>query len=199
MRVLLVEGQPGVADEVEEELVAAGHHVTGCDAADPSVPCRGLDHLGDCPLDAGEVDVAVVCREGGPMTVSERGALCASRRRIPVVVAGDPRAAVSFGPGTHMARDDLVAACERAAASGEAHEAAIKRALLISGVVVPDDVEGADASISFRVRRERHRLRLEVELPAGHDRATTITKSATEALRTFDPYTKVIDVVTRPT
>ena len=98
-----------------------------------------------------------------------------------------------------MARDDLVAACERAAGSGEAHEAAIRRTLLIAGVVTPDDVEGPDAAIAFRVRRERHRLRLEVALPNGHERPAAITKSAAEAHRVFDPYTKVIDVVTRPT
>jgi hypothetical protein len=196
MKVLLVEGQPGVASEIEAELRAAGHQVTGCDAADPSVPCRGLDQVGDCPLDANDVDVAVVGRVGGPLTAAERGALCAARRRIPVVVGGDPRNAVSFGPGTHMARDDLVAACERAAQSGDAHVAAVRRSLLIAGVLTQDDVDGPDAPVSFDVRREPRRLRMVVNASADEPRLASIAESAGEALRRFDPYTDVIDVVT---
>ena len=115
-----------------------------------------------------------------------------------MVVAGNPRNAVSFGPGTHLARNDLVAACERAAASGDAHVAAIRRTLLMSGAVTADDVEEPNPAVSFAVRRERSRLRLEVHVPEDDPRSASITKSATEALRAFDPYTKVIDVVTRP-
>lgn len=199
MRILLVEGEPGVANEIHAELDAAGHRVTGCDPADPSVPCRGLDNVGDCPLDAGEIDVAVVGRRGGPLTVSERGALCASRRRIPVVVAGDPRSAVSFGPGTHMARDDLLGACERAAVSGAAHVAAVQRTLLISGAIRLADLEGDDARVAIEVSREPSRLRMVVRVPGDDLRAASIAKSAAEALRRFDPYTTVIDVVVSTT
>ncbi len=196
MKVLLVEGEPGAADEAEATLRAAGHHVTGCEAADPSVPCRGLDHLADCPLDGNDIDVAVVGRVGGPLTTMERGALCASRRRIPVVVAGDPRQAVSFGPGTHLARTDLVAACERAATAGEAHVAAIRRSLIMAGVLTVDDVDADPPLVRFEVRREPGRLRLVVATQADEPRLAPITKAAAEALRRFDPYTKVIDVVT---
>lgn len=199
MKILLVEGQPGVANEIHAELSAAGHRVTGCDAADPSVPCRGLDHLGDCPLDADDIDVAVVGRHGGPLAASERGALCASRRRIPVVVAGDPRSAVSFGPGTHMARGDLLAACERAAGSGDAHEAAVQRALLISGVIRLDDLDGDDPAVAIDVTRESRRLRMVVSVRGDDRRAASIARSATEALRRFDPYAAVIDVVVATT
>ena len=195
MRVLLVESEPGAADAADAALRAAGHQVTGCQAADPSVPCRGLDHMADCPLDANDVDVAVVGRAGGPLTTMERGALCASRRRIPVVVAGDPRQAVSFGPGTHLARTDVVAACERAAASGDAHVAAVRRSLIIAGVLTVDDVDADPPRAAFRVRREPNRLRLVVATAPDEPRAAAITKAAAEALRRFDPYTKVIDVV----
>lgn len=195
MKVLLVEGEPGAADDAEAVLRAAGHRVTGCQAADPSVPCRGLDHLADCPLDADDIDVAVVGRVGGPLTVMERGALCASRRRIPVVVAGDPRRAVSFGPGTHLARTDLVGACERAAASGDAHVAAVRRSLIMSGVLTVDDVDADPPTVAFQIRREPNRLRLVVATSPDDTRRPGITKAAAEALRRFDPYTKVIDVV----
>lgn len=195
MKILLVEGAPGAGTAAEHELVDGGHTVVGCDAADPSVPCRGLDVVGHCPLDDGDVDVAVVARAGDALVASERGALCAARRRVPVVLAGDPRHAVSFGPGTHLAGDDLVGACRDASTSGTAHVAAIRRELLIHGVLTPDDVDGPDAPIGFHVQRERGRLRLAVRIPADEPRRAGITKSAQEALRRFDQWAPVIDVV----
>ncbi len=199
MKVLLVEGAPGVGASAQAELRAAGHLVVGCDPAEPSAPCRGLEAVGDCPLDRGDVDVAVVSRAGEELTLSERGALCAARHRIPVVVTGNPRHAISFGPGTHTAGGDLVAACTKAASSGIAHVAAIRRELLMAGVVAAEDVDLPNAIISFDVRREPRRLRLVVRAPEDHPRRASITKSAAEALRRFDQTVSVIDVVSEPT
>jgi hypothetical protein len=195
MKVLLVEGAPGAGASAQSELVDAGHTVVGCDAADPWAPCRGLDVVGDCPLDAGDIDVAVVARVGGDMEPSERGALCAARRRVPVVLSGNPRHAVSFGPGTHLAGTDLLATCREAAGSGLAHAAAIRRDLLIHGVLTPEDVDGTNPPITFSVRREPRRLRLTVTMPEDEPRRPGITKAAQEALRRFDQWTPVIDVV----
>lgn len=195
MRVLLVEGAPGAGASVETALADAGHTVVGCDATDPSAPCRGLDVVGECPLDDGSIDIAVVARVGDDMVPSERGALCASRRRVPVVLAGDPRHALSFGPGTHLTGTDLLATCREAAGSGLAHAAAIRRDLLIRGVVTADDVDGSNPPITFSVRREPRRLRLTVTLPEDDPRQPGITKAAQEALRRFDQWTTVIDVV----
>lgn len=195
---MLVEGAPGVGAPAESQLRAAGHEVVGCEPADPSSPCRGLEAIGDCSLDAGDVDVAVVSRAGSELTPSERGALCAARHRIPVVVAGNPRHAISFGPGTHMAGPDLVEACSEAATSGIAHVAAVRRALLMAGVVTPDEVDGPNPPVSFEVRREPRRLRLVVRAPHDDARLASITKSAAEALRRFDTHVNVIDVVANP-
>jgi hypothetical protein len=195
MKVLLVEGAPGAGADAESALVGAGHTVVGCDAADPWAPCRGLDVVGDCPLDAGDVDVAVVARAGDDLTPSERGALCAARRRVPVVLSGNPRHAVSFGPGTHLAGTDLLGTVREAAASGLAHAAAIRRDLLIHGVVTPADVDGTDPPVSFAVHREPGRLRLTVRMPADEPRRPGITKAAQESLRRFDQWAAVIDVV----
>ena len=60
MKVLLVEGAPGVGAPAEARLRAAGHVVLGCEPADPSSPCRGLETVGECPLDEYDIDVAVV-------------------------------------------------------------------------------------------------------------------------------------------
>ena len=195
MKVLLVEGQTQAAAAAERELREHGHTIEGCTPVDPSAPCKGLEPLGECPLDAGDVDVAVVGRTGGPLAADERGALCAARYRVPVVVAGDSRGAVSFGPGTHLAPNDLVGACERAARSGDAHVAAIRRELLMAAVVAPDDVDVDDPPIRFEVCREPRRLRLEVHAPADEPRLPSIVKAAGEALRRFDTHTPVIDVI----
>lgn len=197
MKVLLVEGAPGVGAAAEAELRAAGHAVVGCEPNEPSSPCRGLEAIDDCPLDRGDVDVAVVSRAGTDFTHAERGALCAARHRIPVVLTGNPRHAVSFGPGTHVAGPNLVAACDTASRSGVAHVAAIRRDLLMAGVVQPAEVDGDDATVSFSVTREPRRLRLVVRAPEGDARLPSITKSAAEALRRFDPWASVIDVVAK--
>jgi hypothetical protein len=195
MKVLLVEGQTQAAAAAGQELRAHGHTIEGCAPVDPSAPCKGLEPLGKCPLDAGDIDVAVVGRTGGPLAADERGALCAARYRVPVVVAGNPRDAVSFGPGTHLAPTDLIGACERAARSGDAHVAAIRRELLMAAVITPADVDVDDPPISFRVRRESRRLRLEIHAPVDEPRLPSIVKAAGEALRRFDTHTPVIDVV----
>ncbi|MCB0969112.1 MAG: hypothetical protein KDB37_19960, partial [Ilumatobacter sp.] len=101
----------------------------------------------------------------------------------------------SFGPGTHLAPTDLVATCERAARSGDAHVAAIRRELLMAGVITPYDVDVDDPPVAFAVRREPRRLRLEVLVPEHDPRLPAIVKAAGEAIRRFDTHTTVIDVI----
>lgn len=195
MKVLVVEAQPGGADEAKATLLAAGHTVVDCTTAEPHAPCRGLASVGVCPLDEHDVDVAVVHHTGRDLAASERGALCAARARIPVVIDGDYRRSVSFGPGTFVAGVDLVDACVAAAASGTAHAAAVRRDLLTTGVIEPDDVSGARPMVSFVVDRQPRRLKLTIHLPQDDPRKANITKAAAEALRRFDSRATVIDVV----
>lgn len=195
MKVLVVEAQPGGADEAKAALVAAGHTVVDCDTPEQHAPCRGLASEGTCPLDEHDVDVAVVHHAGRDLSVGERGALCAARARVPVVVDGDYRRSVSFGPGTFVAGVDLVDACTAASHSGMAHAAAVRRDLLGSGVISPDDVAHARPLVSFVVEREPKRLRLTIRVPDGDPRKANITKAAAEALRRFDTRATVIDVV----
>jgi hypothetical protein len=195
MKVLVVEAQPGGADSAKAALAAAGHTVVGCDTPEAHAPCRGLASVGTCPLDEHDIDVAVVHHTGRDLSVGERGALCAARARVPVVVDGDYRRSVSFGPGTFVAGVDLVDACNAAAQSGMAHAAAVRRDLLCTGVITPDDVAHAQPLVSFVVDREPRRLRLTIHLSEGDPRKANITKAAAEALRRFDTKASVIDVV----
>ncbi len=66
----------------------------------------------------------------------------------------------------------------------------------MAGVITPEDVDGPKPPISFDVRREPRRLRLTVRAPEGDPRLASITKSAAEALRRYDQWASVIDVVT---
>lgn len=195
MKVLMVESAEGLSAGPEAELWSAGHTVVGCGPADPSIPCRGLEPFPTCPLDDGDVDVAVVSRTGGTLTAAERGALCAARRRVPVVIAGPPAAALSFGPGTQLAGNDLVGACERAARAGVAHVASVERELLMARAIDEADLRGPNAAVSFAVRREPRRLRLEVRTAPDDPRRAHLVKAAGEALRRFDTTVPVIDVV----
>jgi hypothetical protein len=194
MKVLMVEATPGSGEESRRRLIAAGHTVLSCETSEPHVPCVGLSTLGECPLDADHVDVAVVHHTGADLAASERGALCAARRRVPVVVDGDYRRSVSFGPGTFVAGADLLASCEDASRSGAAHAAAVRRELLVTGVLEATDTAGDEPAVSFDVARAPSRLRLTVRLPADDHRRANITKAAGEALRRFDPWASVIDV-----
>lgn len=194
MKILLVEAVAGSSRATRSELVDAGHTVVGCDTDDRWALCRGVDASGECPLDGGDIDVAVVAREGWEVEMSERGALCAARRRVPVLLCGDPEQAVTFGPGTHLAGDDLVASCRDAAVSGRPHVAAIRRDLLINRVLTTDDVDGPDATVAFDVRRHPDRLHLTVLIGSGDARRPGIVKAAQEALRRFDRWSQVIDV-----
>ena len=65
-------------------------------------------------------------------------------------------------------------------------------------MVSQDDVDGDAATVSFDVRREPRRLQMIVRLADDDPRASEIVQAATDALRRFDPYTDVIDVVAEP-
>lgn len=124
MRVLVMESDPYAADDAARELSAAGHDVVRCFERDlGNFPCNALYAGGHCPLDDGEVDVAVVVRGHAwpsPMP-RERGAVCAVRAGVPLVDAGvtvrspfERWAAVTVD-----ATDSIVDAC--AAASQHPH------------------------------------------------------------------------------
>ena len=133
MDVLVVESEPSAADASIEALESAGHRVVRChEPGAPAFPCRGLDP-GDCPLEHGSVQVVLDVR--GKTTPHpeplEDGVSCALRRRLPVVVAGTSAInPFSRFPVLDASRQDVVAACERAATGPQAeHQAVADRAL----------------------------------------------------------------------
>lgn len=191
--MLLLESSRGVGFHAAEELERAGHTVLRCDSRTAGVPCRGLESQGMCPLDE-EVSVAVVAHAGEELSPGEHGALCAARQRIPIVVTTDVVEPGVFSSLATPAAGDLAAAVERAAASGAAHAAAVRRDLLALGVLSRADLEGDASQVAIDVRRETNRLVMTVWTHDGDTRSGEIVKAATEALRRYDPHMDVIDV-----
>jgi hypothetical protein len=84
MRILLVADDIDDAHAVESSLIAEGHVVAECND-EFGGPCRGLDHLQECPLER-QVDLAVIARSGNVhRSIGEMGSVCATRHRVGVI------------------------------------------------------------------------------------------------------------------
>jgi len=196
MRVLVVGMMPSEAERMAARLVVAGHDVVGChDAGEAPFPCVGLGGARQCPLDQDSVDVAVTVRARPWPRPSpfEDGAVCALRRHIPLVVAGNP--VHPFGRWATREieiQDDVVAACEAAARAplsehSEVATDAAREILRCSGM----DPAGASAT----VRRERGRLRVAVALPErDRELDAQVAVSVLAALRRLDTHSDGIDI-----
>ena len=121
MRVLVVESDRRAADKAITDLQAAGHRVVRCHEVDlPAFPCSALCNPGTCPIESNEgVDVVLDyrARPYPKPTAFEDGVSCSLRHHIPLVVAGTS-ALNPFDKWTTAiaSDDDIVSACERAAA-----------------------------------------------------------------------------------
>jgi hypothetical protein len=121
--VMLLESDPGAADDAAEKLKDAGHRVHRCHEFGLSpFPCNGILDPKRCPL-MGPVDVALLVRQHPRPrpTPNEDGVSCAIRARIPIVVDG-PGALDPFEPweAGHAEHGEVVEACLDAAARGTA-------------------------------------------------------------------------------
>jgi hypothetical protein len=201
MKVLLLESSRGLGFVAARELERAGHTVLRCDSRVAGALCRGLEPGGECPLDQ-EVSVAVLAHSGDEFSQHEHGALCAARQRIPVVVTTEVVEPGIFSSLATAAGSDLVEAVDRAASSGAEHAAAVRRELLALGVLSRADLEGDAPAVAVDVRREPGRLLMTLWLEpewmrADGTREAQVVKSATEALRRFDPHVRTVDVRVR--
>jgi hypothetical protein len=180
MRILLMHDitpeQP-----VVEILRAAGHEIVRCsDPGHPGFPCVALD--GTCPLDAG-VDVAVIVhdRPSTDIAMGEVGAICATRDRIPVVLAGNHVYSPLRDRCDAVADtiDEIPAACERAAAA-----AADRAAEYVSFLA------GAEATVT----RVGHDVKVLLAAEATDGQAVLAHQAASRLFRS----SRSIDVGRRP-
>jgi hypothetical protein len=198
LNVLVLESEPGAAGSAQLELERAGHRVLFChEPGYAAFPCNAIAEDRTCPLDAVPVDVTldVRPRPRSQPAPREDGVTCAIRRHVPLVVAG-PAALNPFDDyATEVLdrSDDVVDACERAAAAPlPAHTAAATEAL--REVLVRRSIE---LEPEVLVRRRGGRLVVEV---AGGDELPAKARSVgavrmTGAVRVIDPDADGIDVV----
>lgn len=193
MKVLLLESDPHLADQVAGRFQQAGHEVLRCHDADaPAFPCKGVDHAAECPFDHPGVAVSVVVRaEGGaPPTPLEDGVSCSLRHRVPVVV-GDEGGPYE-GWATPIPGDIVEGAEQVARGNLEGHAAAV-HAVVAQGLarigVAPQDVK-------VDVRRTDGDLAIALELPveSGSHPAAFAAARAVGAARQYDRYASRIDV-----
>jgi hypothetical protein len=196
MRTLVVGTVPSALEAAVTQLAEAAHDVVRChDPGAGPFPCRALREGQTCPLEAEPVDVAVTVRSRAWPRLSrfEDGALCALRRRIPLVVAGTT-ALQPFGRWSSRTVEDgadLVTACEAAAAAPQMEHGEVTRQAARQFLVAA----GRDVDVEATVWRRRGGLRAEITLPAGcADLAAKLAARVTSALRQFDRSAAGIDV-----
>jgi hypothetical protein len=195
--VLVLETEPGGADDAIEQLTDRGHRVSTChDAGRPAFPCRALEGQGPCPLAAPGIDVAVTVRDhpGTLTALTEDGVSCALRARVPLVVAGR----VALNPYEDWAAEvvedgDVAGACERVVASPvRAHTHVAQLALRDALRRRAGYAGGAEAAV-WRDRRGL-RVRLDgIDHIDGSVRGLVAAEVAA-ALREFDRHAPGIDI-----
>ena len=121
--VLLIESEADAGLHAADALGAGGHRVHRCyprsarmpDEASGGPLCVAITD-GDCPIDDGHIDVAVVAgaTTTDRPTLAAAGVTCALRRHIPLVA--DDTCPATFGSRlAGRANGDVVGACVRAA------------------------------------------------------------------------------------
>jgi hypothetical protein len=196
MDILVTESTSGAAEAAAGRLAAAGHRIHWChEASSPAFPCAGL--TSGCPMDDAPIDLVLTVRGHVRTTPapSEDGVVCGLRRRIPVAIAGhtvmNPYEAL--GAESVDADDDLVAACERVAASRRPEHEEVARAVVRDTLAIERfPAEPCDVS----VRRVAGRLKVQVTVPAVvPQRAREIVAVRVAGrLREFDPNAGGIDI-----
>lgn len=182
--------------EVAQRLRAAGHSVHTCLEEPGRHRCLELDG-GACPLDAGAVDVAVVCGERPGAEVLGDGGLCAIRHRLPLVLVDAPpdHALADWAVASTSAGEVVSAVAEVFDQPLAGHSAAARKALLSEL-----HRQGASSSGAW-VQVFRRPGRLVVELSTGPEISSTqaerMATHLAQAVRLHDRWAPKIDVVVR--
>jgi len=197
LNVMVLESDPGIADNASRALADAGHEVHRChEAGARSFPCLGLEDQSKCPLRSHSIDLALTVRADhqSQPTALEDGVRCALMHRVPLVVVGPPMLDPSESLEARVlgADDDVVAACEEVAA-GELPRHSRVATEALRAARNPDDVTTA---ARVTVTRRHGCLLAEV---SGLDELTTRQRDAAIVrmlmkLREYDSSARGIDV-----
>jgi len=200
MKVLVLEKQTGASGEATLNLADAGHEVVRChDADEAEFPCHGMTQ-DRCPLDAGDVMVALMVQapEGSGVVgdAAEDGARCALRHHIPLVVAGGSERSSLEAWASAVVRDDasLTAVVETVGQQPSPRHGAVAEGAF-AGVL---EVHGLDPALASAVV-VRLGGDLHVELcptgPVDRQILEIASVRVAGALRRFDAFPRAIDVV----
>jgi hypothetical protein len=193
--VLVPDGRGPRAAGVIDALARAGHRVHQCLEGSDDEGCRQLVDA-SCPLETAPVDLAV--EVGGPPAASlDNGALCAVRRRIPLVLA-DPPPGHPLEPWAARLTDSagvVGAVVDVLDHPLPGHTDEARRALLheLRGHGRPSDTATVEV---FRLPG-----RLLVRVSYGPDMSRTeaerLATHVTQAVRGFDRWAPKVDVIVR--
>lgn len=197
MKVLVLEERVGSSCDAALDLVSSGHEVVRCHGADePAFPCRGIT-AGACPLDRGDVSVAlmVTTGSGDAVDAAEDGARCALRRHIPVVVAGCGASPIDeFASGRVDDASAVAGMVELVGTMPSPRHGDVAEGAF-AGVLEAHGLDPALAGAIVTRRGSELHVRL---VPGGAVEPAVMEIAAVRvagALRRFDPYPRAIDVV----
>ncbi|MFM8531051.1 MAG: hypothetical protein ACKOD2_15525 [Ilumatobacteraceae bacterium] len=179
-----MESTPGNAREVTDWLQSAGHETLTCFDAPVGFGCRGVTNHDDCPLDE-HTDAALLVRDldGSGHTLTEMGAMCALRHRVPVVELVEPH--------NNQLDATMLSVLE------DVHLRCENRDYVIAALEALARVPGIDVTnIEIAVTRTSGRVHAMVQAPADMDaqQVPMVVDWVGRALRNHDRYAKVIDV-----
>ncbi len=202
MKVLMVENSSESAQRIAEQLKSVGHSVYSChDASEIEGlgACVALQHQ-QCPMDLAPMDLFLDVRSpdgthsGIEALLMEEGVLCAARRKIPVVIAGEMNnhpfkrwAAIEHHGLPNVAVLEDVASAPLPDHSAVA-AAALRATLRAHGITV----DKAEAE----VRRRDGGLLLHVDFSPSTDAssAQAVAIKVGQAVRQIDPWAPSLDI-----
>lgn len=200
MKVLVLEEQVGASCEAALDLAEAGHEVVRCHGANEAAfPCRAMTE-NHCPLDDGDVMVALMVQapDGAAVTgdSAEDGARCALRRHIPLVVAGQPDHSSLETWASAVVTDgvEVASVVEQVGRQPSPRHSDVAEGAF-AGVL---EVHGLDPAVAAAVVvRQGPDLHVELRPSAPVDRQVMEIAAVrvAGALRRFDPFPRVIDVI----
>jgi hypothetical protein len=179
MKLLLIETEPGAAFDIGDRLREEGHDVVQCNDQYGG-PCKGVADHSACPMHS-HLDLAIVARpDRSEATLNEMGGVCAKQHRVPLV---------QIDPLDPVVTTDLEATVALARRKVETEYAAVvRRELRLAGV---------EHDVNVEVRRTPQRIGAVVHLPTRYALAAqqaALSDRARHAIRTHDPFVRVIDV-----
>lgn len=200
MKVLVLEEQTGASCEAALGLVAAGHEVVRCHGADePAFPCRSMT-ANHCPLDDGDVMVALMVQAPDGLEnvgdAAEDGARCALRRHIPLVVAGPSEQCSLETWASAVVVDDAAVASvvEHVGRQPSPRHSDVAEGAF-AGVLEAHGLDPALASAVVVRRGTDLHVELHPSAPVERQIMEVAAVRVAGALRRFDPFPRVIDVI----